>query len=87
MDVYPLLKVAGTLFLTYSSYYGAVKIYSTFCVPDSVLGYLQGMITTGSLVCAATLAYASNSQPSYATIISMTFSRAIIDAVLPSSPA
>lgn len=87
MDLSPILKVAGTLFLTYSSHYGAIKLYSTFCVPDSLVGYLQGMITTGSPVCSATLAYASNSQTSYATIITMTISRAIMDAVLPSSPA
>jgi hypothetical protein len=85
MDLSPLLKVAGTLFLTYSTHYGAIKLYSTFCIPDNLLGYLQGMITTGSPVCSATLAYASNSQTSYATIITMTISRAIMDAVLPSS--
>lgn len=79
----PFIKLAGTLFLTYSSHYGAAKIYSTLCVPNGWFGYIQGMFTTGSPICSATLSYVSNSQSSYATIITMTITRAVMDAILP----
>lgn len=81
----PILKLAGTLVLTYTTHYSAIKLYSALCVPDSVWGYVQGMFTTGSPFCTATLTYASNSQAAYATIITMTISRAIMDTVLPST--
>jgi hypothetical protein len=83
----PILKLAGTLLLTYTSHYGAAKIYSSLCVPNGIWGYIQGMFTTGSPICAATLSYVSNSQSSYATIITMTISRAVMDAILPPAAA
>ena len=83
----PFAKLAGSLLLTYSTHYGAAKIYSHLCVPSGVWGYIQGMFTTGSPICAATVSYVSNSQSSYATIITMTISRAVMDAILPGSSA
>ena len=79
----PVVKLVGTLLLTYSTHYGATKMYSVLCVPNGMWGYVQGMFTTGSPICAATLTYASNSQASYAAIITMTISRAVMDAILP----
>lgn len=79
----PIVKLLGTLVLTYSTHYGAAKLYSSLCVPNGVWGYVQGMFTTGSPICAATVAYVSNSQTSYATIITMSISRAVMDAILP----
>jgi len=81
----PLLKLAGTLVLTYTSHYTAAKVYSNLCVPSGWFGYIQGMFTTGSPICSATLNYVSNSQSSYATIITMSISRAVMDAILPGS--
>jgi hypothetical protein len=76
-------KLAGTLLMTYTSHYVATKVYTHFCVPDGVWGFFQGMLTTGSPVCSVTLSYISNSQASYATAITMTVSRAIMDAIMP----
>lgn len=81
----PIVKLMGTLLLTYSTHYGAAKLYSSLCVPNGFWGYVQGMFTTGSPICAATVTYVSNSQASYATIITMSISRAVMDAVLPST--
>lgn len=81
----PILKLVGTLLLTYSTHYGATKLYTTLCVPDGFAGYVYGMFTTGSPICTATLSYVSNSQSSYATVITTTLSRAIMDTLLPGS--
>jgi hypothetical protein len=79
----PILKLAGTLLLTYSTHYGATKLYTTLCVPDGFTGYIYGIFTTGSPICSATLSYISNSQSSYSAVITSTLSRAIIDTLLP----
>ena len=83
LPLVPIAKVLGSLLLTYSTHYGASKLYSELCVPDGIIGYFYGMVTTGSPICSATLSYVSNSQTSYATIITMTISRAVMDAILP----
>jgi len=83
----PFTKLIGTLLLTYSTHYGAAKLYSSLCVPNGMWGYLQGMFTTGSPICAATVTYVANSQSSYAAIITMSISRALMDAILPGPPS
>ena len=74
-----IVKTAGTILLTYSLHYASTKVYSELCVPDGVWGYVQGFLTTGSPLCSSTLAYASSTQNSYGTIITMAVSRLFID--------
>lgn len=81
----PVLRLAGTFLLTYTTHYGAAKLYTALCVPDGIMGYVYGMFTTGSPICSATLAYVSNSQSSYATIITATISRSLMDTLLPAT--
>lgn len=81
----PILRVAGTFLLTYTTHYGAAKMYTSLCVPDGFVGYVYGMFTTGSPICSATLAYVSNSQSSYATMITATISRSLMDTLLPTA--
>lgn len=76
-------KTLATIVVTYTAHYASTKAYSSFCVPDGLWGYVQGFLTTGSPMCSATLAYASNSQNSYATIITMAVSRIAIELILP----
>jgi hypothetical protein len=76
-------KTLATIALTYSAHYASIKVYSSFCVPDGVWGYVQGLLTTGSPMCSATLTYASNSQNTYATIITMAVSRIAIELIVP----
>lgn len=76
-------KTVATILLTYSAHYASTKAYSSFCVPDGLWGYVQGLLTTGSPMCTATLTYASNSQNSYATIITMAVSRIAIELIIP----
>ena len=79
----PIVKILGTMLLTYSSHYAAANLYAKLCVHATPWGFLQGMIATGSPVCSAIHAYVGNSQTSYTTIITTTISRAVIDAILP----
>ena len=76
-------KTLATIVVTYTAHYASTKAYSSFCVPDGLWGYVQGFLTTGSPMCSATLTYASNSQNSYATIITMAVSRIAIELILP----
>ena len=76
-------KTVAAILLTYSAHYASTKAYSSFCVPDGLWGYVQGLLTTGSPMCTATLTYASNSQNSYATIITMAVSRIAIELIIP----
>ena len=76
-------KTLATVIVTYSAHYASTKAYSTFCVPDGILGYIQGFLSAGSPLCSATLTYASNSQNSYAAIITMAISRIAIDTLMP----
>lgn len=76
-------KTVATILLTYSAHYASTKAYSSFCVPDGLWGYVQGLLTTGSPMCTAALTYASNSQNSYATIITMAVSRVAIELIIP----
>jgi hypothetical protein len=81
--LYEVGKTLATIAVTYSAHYASMKVYSGMCVPDGVWGYLQGLVTTGSPLCTATLTYAYNSQNSYATIITMAVSRIAIELILP----
>ena len=76
-------KTLATIVVTYTAHYASTKAYSSFCVPDGIWGYVQGLLTTGSPMCSATLTYASNSQNSYATIITMAVSRFAIELIVP----
>ena len=81
----PVLRLAGTLLLTYTTHYGASKVYTAVCVPDGWLGFVQGMFTTGSPICTSILSYISNSQSSYATVITATISKSLMDTLLPAA--
>ena len=76
-------KTLATIVVTYSAHYASTKVYSSLCVPDGFWGYIQGLLSAGSPLCSATLTYASNSQNSYATVITMAISRIAIELILP----
>ena len=71
--------------IAYTTHYGATKLYNRLCVPDGFLGYLQGLISAGSPVCQAGVNIISNTQVTYASIILMGITRAIVDLVAPGS--
>ena len=76
-------KSVASALIAYTTHYGVNKIYNSFCVPDGVWGYLQGMISTGSPLCQAGVQIISNTQVSYSSIIMMSITRIIVDVVAP----
>jgi hypothetical protein len=82
-----LLKGAATVLLAYSAHYGVAKLYNEFCVPDGFWGYVQGMVTTGSPVCAAGLEAMKHTQVSYSTMILMGVARLAVDMAVPGAGA
>jgi hypothetical protein len=56
-----------------------VSLQWTVPATDGVCGFVQGFLTSGSPLCISTLTYASSTQNSYGTIITMAVSRLFID--------
>lgn len=81
-----LTKGAVSAILAYTTHYGISKLYDSFCVPDGFMGFVQGMLTTGSPICKAGLEAMTATQVSYGTVITMSISRFILDLAAPSPP-
>jgi len=80
-----LSKGVVSAIIAYTTHYGTTKLYNHFCVPDGILGYLQGLLTAGSPVCQAGVQIISSTQVSYSTVITMGLSRLVLDWVAPGS--
>jgi hypothetical protein len=76
-------KAAASALIAYSAHYGASKLYNSFCVPDGIWGYVQGLVTTGSPLCQAGVQVISNTQISYSSMIMMGITRIFVDMVAP----
>jgi len=76
-----ILKNLATALLAYSAHYGATKFYNFACVPDGFVGYLSGLITTGSPVCQTGIQVILNTQVSYSSMLLMATTRIIVDMV------
>jgi hypothetical protein len=78
-----ILKNVASALLVYSAHYGAAKFYNYACVPDTFMGYMSGLITTGSPVCQASIQVISNTQVSYSSMILMGMTRIAVELILP----
>jgi hypothetical protein len=78
-----ILKNVASALLVYSAHYGAAKFYSYACVPDGFMGYMSGLITTGSPVCQASIQVISSTQVSYSSMILMGITRIAVELILP----
>jgi hypothetical protein len=78
-------KGFATVFVTYGTHYAVVKLYNTLCVPDGLVGFLQGLVTTGSPLCAGGMEILKYTQTSYSTLIMFSASRIFIDMLTPSN--
>jgi hypothetical protein len=67
--------------VAYTTHYGINKLYNHFCIPDGFIGFLQGLITTGSPVCQAGVQLISSTQISYSTLITLSISRMFVDLI------
>ena len=80
-----IIKTMASLLLAYSAHYSASKFYNYVCVPDGLMGFITGLISTGSPVCQAGIHIISNTQVSYSSMIMTGISRIIVDVVAPSN--
>ena len=76
-------KGLATMLLFYSVHYSVAKLYNHFCVPDTVYGFFQGMISTGSPVCMGGMEILKSTQTSYASLIMLGTSRLFVDMITP----
>ena len=79
-----IYKTLLAAIMAYASHYGITKVYSEFCVPSGVMGFVQGIITAGSPVCSTAFSVMSNTHITYSTIILTSLSRLMIDACVDS---
>lgn len=70
-----LAKTGVSVLIVYTSHYGSSKIYDSLCVPDGVVGFLQGLITTASPWCRLTLEFMKATENQYSTAILIGVSR------------
>jgi hypothetical protein len=64
--------------MVYSTHYGSAKLYNLVCVPNGVLGYLFGFVTTASPWCRLILEVMKLTENQYSTIILIVLSRLIM---------
>ena len=74
-----ILKSSISALIAYSIHYGTTKFYNLACVPDGLMGYLSGLITTGSPVCQVGLQVIANTQVSYSSLITVSIARIAVD--------
>jgi len=73
--------------IAYTTHYGVAKLYNHYCVPDGLLGYIHGLVSSGSPVCQAGISLLASTQVSYSTAVSMGVSRLVLDWFSPSATA
>ena len=82
--IHVVYKTLLAAMMAYASHYGTTKIYSEFCVPSGVMGFVQGIITAGSPMCSTVFSVMSNTHITYSTIILTSLSRLLIDVCVDS---
>ena len=76
-----IVRTTMAALISYSAHYGVTRIYTYFCIPDGFYGYLQGIITTASPICATLLSIMSHSHITYSTLIVTSLARILVDGI------
>lgn len=76
-----LTKTGLSILVVYSAHYAAAKSYTLICVPNGVLGFLFGFVTTASPWCKFILEVMKLTENQYSTIILLVFSRLILQGL------
>ena len=79
-----ILKNSAALLVAYTTHYAVTKAYNYVCVPDGMVGFITGLVSTGSPICQAGVQIMSSTQVSYSSMILVGVSRLFVDAVTPS---
>jgi hypothetical protein len=67
--------------IAYSIHYTMTRAYTAICLPEGVLGFVKGLISTGSPVCQSMLTVASHAQVSYSSFVLLGVSRVLVDLI------
>jgi hypothetical protein len=76
-----LTKTGLSILVVYSAHYGATKTYNLICVPNGLVGFLFGFVTTASPWCKFLLELMKVTENQYSTIILLIFSRLILQGL------
>ena len=79
-----ILKNSAALLVAYTTHSAVTKAYNYICVPDGMVGFITGLVSTGSPICQAGVQIMSSTQVSYSSMILVGVSRLFVDAVTPS---
>jgi hypothetical protein len=76
-----LTKTGLSILIVYSAHYGASKTYNLVCVPNGLVGFLFGFVTTASPWCKFILELMKLTENQYSTIVLLIFSRLILQGL------
>ena len=76
-----IVRTTVAALISYSAHYGVTRVYTYICIPDGFYGYLQGIITTASPICATLLSVMSHSHITYSTLIVTSLARILVDGI------
>lgn len=76
-----IVRTTVAALISYSAHYGMTRVYTYFCIPDGFYGFLQGLITTASPICATLLSVISHSHITYSTLIVTSLAKILVDSV------
>ncbi len=76
-----LKKTGLSILLVYSTHYGSTKLYNLVCVPDGLMGYMFGFVTTASPWCRLLLEIMKLTENQYSSIILIALSHLIMKAL------
>jgi len=80
-----LVKGAATVLISYTTHYAVTKLYSSLCVPDGFVGFVQGLVSTGSPMCAGAMEILKVTQTSYSSLIMLGATRLFVDIIMPAT--
>jgi hypothetical protein len=76
-----IVRTTTAALISYSAHYGMTRLYTYFCIPDGFHGFLQGLITTASPICATLLSIISHSHITYSTLIVTSLAKILVDSI------
>ena len=76
-----LAKTGASILIVYSAHYGTTKLYNVVCVPNGVVGFFFGFVTTASPWCKLMLEIMKLTENQYSTIILLVFSRLLLQGL------
>ncbi len=76
-----IVRTTMAALISYSTHYGVTRVYTYFCIPDGFYGFLQGIVTTASPICATLLGVMSHSHITYSTLIVTSLAKILVDSI------